>query len=277
MEKRKLWASLIMTAATLVVLCATLTVSTFAWFTFDPFTNVTPMEGKISEGDTTLLISEKKDRDFDKKCELHPADLPDKLNPVSSYDLTKFYTSSAQNYKGISTAYRDVTEKLADWLIHGTLYLKSVGTECDVFFHRPPLDLGEDNQVLTAGRLGMKFTDKDGKSTSYIFRLDSLGSDEGVKKKRTVAPAGADGGKRPVVVQTNTGKDLYADDPAVSISQHLMDETGAKKLLRIRADEVVTVEYWLYLEGCDDACSNPVRSKDVTLQLGFAGKPVKEE
>ncbi|MCI6227224.1 MAG: hypothetical protein MR636_00540, partial [Clostridiales bacterium] len=100
MEKRRLWASLIMTAFTLVVLCATLTVSTYAWFTFDPFTNVTPMEGKISDGDTNLLISESKDGPFDKKCGLNPTSLAKILQPVSTLDLNTFYASSAQNRDG---------------------------------------------------------------------------------------------------------------------------------------------------------------------------------
>ena len=38
-------------------------------------------------------------------------------------------------------------------------------------------------------------------------------------------------------------------------------------------DEIVKVDYWFYLEGCDDDCSDPVQSRDViTLSLGFAGE-----
>ena len=104
METRRLWASLVLTALTLVILCAVLTASTYAWFTFDPYTNVTPMEGKISDGDTNLLISESKDGPFEVKCGLHPTAMAELLQPVSTLDLTKFYASSAQNRDGISIA-----------------------------------------------------------------------------------------------------------------------------------------------------------------------------
>ena len=43
--------------------------------------------------------------------------------------------------------------------------------------------------------------------------------------------------------------------------------------MTLKAEEVATVEYWLYLEGCDPNCYNPVQSKDIALQLGFAGDP----
>lgn len=157
MEKRKLWVSLVTTAFTLIVLCAVLTVSTYAWFTFDPYTNVTPMEGKISDGDTNLLISESKDGPFDKKCGLNPTDKAEQLYPVSSADLEKFFASKAQK-DGISTHFSDVSDKPEEWLIHGTLYLECLGTGCDVYFDKDTLNLGEDIQVLAAGRLGLKLS-----------------------------------------------------------------------------------------------------------------------
>ena len=46
--------------------------------------------------------------------------------------------------------------------------------------------------------------------------------------------------------------------------------------MELNADEVAAVEYWLYLEGCDDHCSNPVQSRDVTLVLGFEGQKAEE-
>jgi hypothetical protein len=34
---------------------------------------------------------------------------------------------------------------------------------------------------------------------------------------------------------------------------------------------VASVEYWLYLEGCDEQCFNPVQNKDAGLMLAFVG------
>ena len=186
METRRLWASLVLTALTLVILCAVLTASTYAWFTFDPYTNVTPMEGKISDGDTNLLISESKDGPFEVKCGLHPTAMAELLQPVSTLDLTKFYASSAQNRDGISIRYKDVTEEPEKWLIQGTVYLQSLGTGSHVYFDKETLKLGEDIQVLAAGRLGLKLTDSDEKSEVLLFKLDDLGNTAGAESRKTV-------------------------------------------------------------------------------------------
>ena len=55
MEKKRVSSAAVMTALTLVALCLVLITATYAWFTFDPYTNVTPMEGNISDGDTVEL------------------------------------------------------------------------------------------------------------------------------------------------------------------------------------------------------------------------------
>ena len=53
----------------------------------------------------------------------------------------------------------------------------------------------------------------------------------------------------------------------------MIDGDNAKKLCTVDADEIVKVDYWFYLEGCDDDCSDPVQSRDViTLSLGFVGE-----
>ena len=37
---------------------------------------------------------------------------------------------------------------------------------------------------------------------------------------------------------------------------------------------MASVEYWLYLEGCDEQCYDPVQNKDSQIQLAFAGVDV---
>lgn len=273
METRRLWASLVLTALALVILCAVLMASTYAWFTFDPYTNVTPMEGKISDGDTNLLISESKDGPFEVKCGLHPTAMAELLQPVSTLDLTKFYASSAQNRDGISIRYKDVTEEPEKWLIQGTVYLQSLGTGSHVYFDRETLKLGEDIQVLAAGRLGLKLTDSDEKSEVLLFKLDDLGNTAGAESRKTV-----DADKEVVVGGINEdGTPKYEDDPALPIGDYMLTAADPKKLCTVGADEIVRVDYWLYLEGCDDHCSNPVQSRDVTLTLGFEGEKAEDE
>ena len=46
---------------------------------------------------------------------------------------------------------------------------------------------------------------------------------------------------------------------------------GAKRLASLQADEIAMVEYWLYLEGCDEQCINQVQNRPSGLRLAFAG------
>ena len=46
---------------------------------------------------------------------------------------------------------------------------------------------------------------------------------------------------------------------------------GSSPLCYLRTNEIAAVDYWLYLEGCDEHCFNVVQNADVALQLAFAG------
>ena len=265
MEKRRLFTALGLALLSLLAVAVALSAATYAWFTFDTSTDVTPMEGKISQGDTNLLISESQNGPFDKTCGLNPADLAQTLRPVSTADLTRFYTASAQDREGYSIAFREVTDQIQNWLIHGTVYLQCLGGSCEVYFQQPALDLGEDGQFLAAGRLGLKITGGNGQSQTMLLKLDSLGSTAGAEIRQTVRTENA------VVSGLNGSAPVFTEDPSASIGDYLL--TGGRPLCTMEPDEIATVEYWLYLEGCDSACFNPVQSRDVTLQLGFAGNP----
>ena len=69
------------------------------------------------------------------------------------------------------------------------------------------------------------------------------------------------------------------DDPAKELGGYMAVageheneyNPGAGKLVSLEADEVATVSYYLYLEGCDEQCSNAVQNKSSEIQLAFAG------
>ena len=138
---------------------------------------------------------------------------------------------------------------------------------CDVFFQPQGQEVGGDAQVLAAGRLGLKITGADNKPAVFLFKLDSLGSTDGAQQRQTVQTenaviAGIDAG----------GAASFVTDPARSLTDYRQDAANAKKLLSLASEEIAQVEYWLYLEGCDDACFNPVQSQNLSLQLAFSGK-----
>ena len=247
--------------------------SVYAWFTLSGMasTNVTPMGGSISNGDATLLISSSKDGPFDKSCELVLDGNPDTLKPLSTSDLNHFYRAIAQNKDGIAILYEAADSQVDDDALHGTVYLKCENAPCDVYFDAENLNVGGDAQSLAAMRLGIRITSDSGTKT-YLFRLDELGSVAGAQSRATI-PASSS-----VVSSISSGgQAAYASDPSTSISQYMAHknssvyEAGMSKLVLLQADEVASVEYWLYLEGCDEQCFNPVQNKDASLMLAFVG------
>ena len=247
--------------------------SVYAWFTLSGMasTNVTPMGGSISNGDATLLISSSKDGPFDKSCDLVLDGNPDTLKPLSTADLDHFYRAIAQNKDGIAVLYEAADSQVDDDALHGTVYLKCENAPCDVYFDAENLNVGSDAQSLAAMRLGIRITSDSGTKT-YLFRLDELGSVAGAQSRATI-PASSS-----VVSSISSGgQAAYASDPSTSISQYMAHknssvyEAGMSKLVLLQADEVASVEYWLYLEGCDEQCFNPVQNKDASLMLAFVG------
>lgn len=249
--------------------------TTFAWFSLSGIssTNVTPVSGTVGDGDGSLLISAARSGPFAKTCDLIPASSPDALQPVSTADLEHFYQATAQNKEGISLLYKSADSTLNEKLLQGTVYLKSEGGSCDVYFHPEELKLGSDSQTLAAMRLGMKITSHVGTKT-WIWKLDALGTTSGVQSVRTTAAANA-----VVTSISQNGQPSYMTDPAENIGEYMAKkgssdgtyQAGNKVVVQLDADETATVEYWLYLEGCDDQCSNPVQNRNTEIKLAFAG------
>ena len=274
MEKKKLRRTAYLAYVWLVVLAVVFIAATYAWFTFNPATNVTPMSSTVSEGGVNLLIANNPNGEFAKECSLVLDGTVSSLRPVSTVDLNGFYTAKGQNREGISILFSDVSGSINSSTMHGKVYLKSENADCDVYFYRSGLSLGGDAQTLAALRLGLKITANSGTNT-YIFRLDDMGNTAGAAATRTVPQGGT------VVSSVNgSGSATFTADPAIALSGYMAVEQGAddndpgagnNALCTLQADEVGTVEYWLYLEGCDDNCIGEVQSKDIELALAFAG------
>lgn len=262
----------------IIVLAVTLITATYAWFTFSPDTNVTPMSSTVSEGAGDLLIANRENGTFDRECALILDSTSGILDPLSTVDLNRFYTATAQDRNGISILFADASDRVNTSTMHGKIYLKSENTDCDVYLRRSGLSLGGDAQTLAALRLGLRITTAGGVHT-YIMKLDGMGDTSAAAARRTIAVAGAVVG----AVDAQGNADLQRD-PSVDISDFFAREQGANDtnpeagnvaLCRLQAEEVATVEYWLYLEGCDDHCIGEVQKKDIGLQLSFAGVTVE--
>ena len=272
-EKQTMKHSLRLTILWILLILVAAAGSTYAWFTLSgrASTNVTPMGGSVSKGDTSLLISRSRSGPFDKTCELAFEGDPDALRPVSTADLERFYKVRAATPDGMAALYSSADDRVNTDTLHGTVYLQCLNAPCDVYFDRESLNLGSDAQALAAMRLGMKITSSSGTST-YFFKLDDLGGSGSVQSQRTIPQSSA------VVASISAvGEASYTADPSEGIGPYMAggsdgDYTaGAKRLVSLQADEIATVEYWLYLEGCDEQCINQVQNRPSGLRLAFAG------
>ncbi|MBU5480517.1 hypothetical protein [Blautia sp. MSJ-19] len=264
----------------ILLLLAVATGSTYAWFSLTGInsTNVTPMGGTVSKGDAVLLISTSQTGPFDKTCELVLSGNPDSLKPLSTENLEHFFRAAAQNKNGITTLYTNADSRVDQDAVHGTVYLQCQNAPCKVYFNKENLKLGSDAQALAAMRLGMKVTSHEG-SRTYIWKLDEMGSTGSAETVQTISRSSA-----VVSSISDSGQPTYADDPSQEISQYMAQtgeteglyQDGSQMLMQLDADEIATVEYWLYLEGCDEQCVNAVQNRDSELQLAFAGVDTEE-
>lgn len=262
-----------------VCLLALLGGATYAWFTFDPFTRVEPMSGSIGPGETTLLIAANPRDEFGTQCILPKYNGPGLL-PVSTADCNRFYRAYSQDRQGISLAYQDVTSRVEEDTIHGTLYLKSLTDDCDVYFYMPEISFGQDAQMLSSLRLGLHFTTAAGEKT-YIFDLSGFGNTINAEKRQTTAQsgvvvAGIQDGNAPVYVK-DPAQEWSAYAAVVNAEHPLQPEAGVKALCTLASGEIATVEYWLYLEGCDENCVNEVQNREIFMELSFCGVANGEE
>ncbi len=271
--------SLVMAIVGMIFFLISVTGVTYAWFTISgrAHTNVTPMGGTVSDGDTLLLISNSESGPFDRECDLVFAGDAQALKPVSTADLDSFYRVTMQNKEGMAVAYESADDRVDTDTLHGTVYLRCEGAPCNVYFNGEELQLGSDAQALAAMRLGLRITNHDG-SRTFVMRLDDLGSTAAAQSNATVPNAGT-----VVSAISDGGNAAYVSDPSVNISDYIAqaagnDEynAGADMLFSMNADEVATVEYWLYLEGCDEQCVNQVQDIDSDIRLAFAGVKIVE-
>lgn len=265
----------------LLLLLAVATGSTYAWFTITGInsTNVTPMAGTISKGSSVLLISNSESGPFDKTCELILRGNPESLKPLSTENLENFFRAVAQNKKGIATLYKNSDSSVDQDAVHGIVYLQCKNAPCKVYFDRENLKLGSDAQALAAMRLGMKITSHEG-TRNLIWKLDEMGTTNGAESLQTIP-----GQSQVVSSVSESGQASYVQDPSQEISGYMAQngdtegtyKDGNQSLMQLNEDEVATVEYWLYLEGCDEQCVNAVQSRVSELQLGFAGVDAEEK
>ena len=255
-------------AAWMLVLVAALSAATYAWFSNSRYTNVTPVAHTVSDEGSDLQIGLSANGPWDTTATLAAADKT--LYPISTADLSRFWRGTFQNAAGITTDYTDCTSQLDDYALTGTLYLKGNDSALNVYLYQGQMSVTSDPQLLAALRLGLVITTQSGTQT-HIFTCDDLGNTAGATSRRTTAQDG-------VVVAGGASGWSYTADPARAISAYSMDgagdtptaRAGATPISTLAANEVASVRYVVYMEGCDANCIDEAQARDVVLQLAFA-------
>ena len=258
---------LVATAAWMLVLAVALTAATLAWFSSSRETNVTPVAHTVSESGYDLQISSSANGPWDTTATLATADKT--LYPISTADLTQWWRGTFQNAAGITTDYKNVTSQLDDYALTGTVYLKGSSAALNVYLYPGQMSIATDPQLLAALRFGIIVQTSAGTAT-HIFTCDDLGSTAGAASQRTTAQDG--------VAVAGSSSWNYTADPAQAINAYAMDgngdtpaaRAGAQPICTLAADEVETVRYFIYMEGCDANCITQAQARDLTLQLAFA-------
>ena len=255
-------------AAWMLVLVAALSAATYAWFSNSRYTNVTPVAHTVSDEGSDLQIVLSANGPWDTTATLAAAEKT--LYPISTADLSRFWRGTFQNAAGITIDYTDCTAQLGDYALTGTLYLKGNDSALNVYLYQGQMSVTSDPQLLAALRLGLVITTQSGTQT-HIFTCDDLGNTAGAASRRTTAQDG-------VVMAGGALGWSYTADPARAINAYSMDGTGDMPTARagsipictLAANEVASVRYVVYMEGCDANCIDEAQARDVVLQLAFA-------
>ena len=264
MNRDRLMLEFYLTLIGIVFVLLALTGSTFAWFTQTAFTNTELYSASVDGGTSSILISLQQDGEFDQECELIPDNHPDALYPVSTADLNTFYQGSAVKADGIT--YRYIAADTQNRIIQGRVYLKSINGSNDVYFDDEKFRVSMVDGMDAGLRLGLIIHEQ-----TYIFNLDT-GNEEGrvtIEREEDSVVSDID----------EQGNPVYTDDPCLDVALYQADgeNAGTQTLVRIGEDEVVAVDYFVYVEGCDRNCINQIQNKDLTITLGFQGVEVNAE
>lgn len=283
MEPKHLKKTALIALFWVLIALALVGAATYAWFSFNRSTLVDALPGQMTEVETehvidyveqvtTRTVTETIDdepmleisndnENFGTECEIVlDGNFDGTLEPVSTDALDDFFAATAQLPNGISVRFRDVTDQVDVMTMHGKVYLRMTQNTASVYFDPDNMSFSGDGQALAALRFGMKTT-LNGTENTYVFTLDSMGDTAGAESRQTIGTQGT-----VISAIDGEGKATLVTDPGESIQTYTAGNTALGEL---GDGDVMEIEYWVYLEGCDDNCFNPVQKKELNLRLGF--------
>ncbi len=245
--------------------------SSYAWFSdmIRAQTETLPISGSASAGEIGLQISGSSSGPFGEQANLTRLDRCQVLRPVSTVNLNQFYGAKGQNTEGKVAFYEDVTEEVLEHILYGELFLKPLYQDGKLYLDKSTFTVTGDLQLLASARLGMRFSSKDMTQT-YIFPLE--GSTTGVVSQET-----STGGAQQVVsAVSQQGVATFVTPELQQLSSYQVSGDGEQgmvanqpALYNLYKEQVVRVEVWIYMEGCDPESILEAQDKDIQMNLAF--------
>ncbi len=262
------WLRMLYFAVFFLAAGAAFMAATFAWFTANEKVETGRVTSRTGEGQLELRIGRSESALGTGAVALEACSK--ELMPVSTADLQSFVYNPMTN-DGIAEQFLPADETL---YYHDVIYLEAVSTG-NLEGARLALYLDEessitdslDGQLLTAARLGLRFSDGS-------FRILALSTENEGSGNTSIGGTLIGAGK---VITLSGGTATAQDDPAIALAD-VMSANMRTPLARLALNTVYRVDIYFYLEGCDPDCiSEKVGLDKASMQLGFFGVPVWED
>ncbi len=271
MQKRKSYRIFFMSMVFCVLAMIALLGSSYAWFSdmLRAQTEVFPISGSVSAGEIGLQISGTSSGPFESQANLTRLDQCQVLYPVSTADLNHFYEAKGQNNNGKVAFYKDVTDQVLEYVLYGELFLKSLYQDGKLYLDKSIFTITGDPQLLSSARLGMRFS-AEGITQNYIFPLAD--NTTGVISQETSI------GDRQQVVGTvsQQGVATFVTPELQQLSNYQVLAEGEEGvvenqpfLFNLYKEQIVRVEVWIYMEGCDPESILEAQDQDIQMNLAF--------
>ena len=299
MKRKSRYLTLWSVTAVAVITAMALTAATYAWFTSNREVSTSKATSRTGNGNVELQISREgfpiqrmEDGSYftpmkgsKEYYQQQGSEKEDEfvLMPVSTEDLKTFVSDTASN-----SGYAVEFHKLEDDTLyyHDTITLKAVAEDgaapenakMALYLDNLPSDEGEgtttvpivsseDGKLLTAARLGLRFSD----GSFKILTLSDVNEGTGNTK---LGDTVVEGGKV-LTYDELAGTVKTADDPAIALADVQIPPEGGKGkmvITELNLNETYTVDAYFYLEGCDPDClSDKVALSKAALNLAFYG------
>lgn len=271
----KLW----LIAATALLVLLVLAVTTYAWFTSNKFVASDSVQVHSGSQSLRLEIAPAAGGPFAQETGITKLSTGDVLDPVSTADLKSFFKSTlmTDNQAGNFV----LTDK---GYYHGQVFLQAFAegqpdnARVDLYFDTDGIVVREGEtpgQMLNAARVGLVFGGAQGDNSGnpLIFSLSQAHNPGNDSYTNTALPGAAGD----FVLSGSAGAVSAVPDPALDPLLFTLQEGGGglslpnAPLVTLPLNQVIAVDVYFYLEGCDADCTNAIRTTEMSIQLPFYG------